>query len=95
MKTELNTSFHFYNISSAEITNSSALHEKIKHWYSVEDKVTSESLERRKLGLPDISVRSALEKNGWISQTPVDSVIEWMCVDSSDATAPENVSLLL
>ena len=69
MQTEL-ISFHFYNINGAEIAEGSALHKKIKHWYSVEDKVISESLEKTKLGLSDISVWSAVKKYGWIPTSP-------------------------
>ena len=94
MHTEFNTSFHFYNSSGAEITTSSELQLRIKDWYAVEEKLASESLRRTKLGLPDISVRKALEENNWIPQSPVDSVIEWMGIDFDYSYTPENTSLM-
>ena len=93
MRTELNTSYHFYNSSGAEITASKQLQQRIKDWYAVEDKITEEAIQRTKEGLSDVSVRRALEDNGWIHQSPVDDAIEWLGIDFDFAYTPENTSL--
>ena len=93
MGTELNVSHHFYDSNGVEITSSWELQQRIKDWYSVEEKMTDEAIRRTKAGLPDISLRRALEDNGWIPQSPVDSVIEWLGIDFDFAYTPENTSL--
>ena len=93
MGTEMNASHHFYNSSGVEITRSRELQQRIKEWYAVEEKITDEAIQRTKAGLPDISMRRALEDNGWIPQSPVDSVIEWLGIDFEFAYTPDNSSL--
>ena len=93
MGTEMNASHHFYNSSGVEITSSRELQQRIKDWYSVERKMTDEAVQRTKTGLSDISVRRALQDNGWIPQSPIDSVIEWLGIDFDFAYTPENTSL--
>lgn len=93
MGTELNASHHFYNSSGAEITSSRELQQRIRDWYTVEEKMVDEAVQRTKAGLPDISTRRALQDNGWIPQSPVDSVIEWLGIDFDFAYTPENTSL--
>ena len=93
MGTELNTSYHFYNSSGAEITTSKELQQRIRDWYAVEEKITKESLQRVKAGFPDISVQRALEDNGWIPQSPIDKVIEWVGFDYELENTPEDTSL--
>jgi polyamine oxidase len=93
MGRELNTSYHFYDSSGAEITNSKELQQRVKDWYAAEEKITDESIRRTKARLPDISVRRALEDNGWIPQSPVDSAIEWVGADFNLGYTPENTSL--
>ena len=81
MGTELNSSHHFYNYSGVEITASKELQQRIKDWYAAEERMIEEAIQRIKAGLPDISMRSALEDSGWRPQSPVDSVIEWLGID--------------
>ena len=95
MGRELNTSYHFYNSSGAEITNSKELKQRFKDWYTAEEEISDESTRRTKAGLDDISVRRALEDNGWIPKSPIDSVIEWAGIDFNLGYTPENSSLLL
>lgn len=95
MGKELNTSHHFYDSSGTEITYSKELQQRIKDWYAVEEKVTDESVQRTKAGLPDISLRKALKDSGWTPQSPVDSAIEWVGVDYTFTNTPENISLQL
>lgn len=93
MHTEFNTSYRFYDSNGVEITSSKELHQRIKEWYAVEERITSEAVQRTTARLPDISVRRALEENVWRPLSPVDSVIEWMGIDFDYAYTPENTSL--
>ena len=95
MKKELNTTFRFYDSNGTDITTRKELRQRIKEWFEVEDKIADESVRRGKAGLPDISVRTALEENGWKPLTPVDNAIEWFGIDFDFAYTPENTSLLL
>ena len=95
MKKELNTTFRFYDSNGTDITTSQELRQRIKDWFEVEDKIADEFVRRVKAELPDISVCTALEENGWKPLTPVDSAIEWFGIDFDFAYTPENTSLLL
>lgn len=44
MGTELNVSHHFYDSNGVEITSSWELQQRIKDWYSVEEKMTDEAI---------------------------------------------------
>ena len=43
----------------------------------------------------DISLREALEKEGWTPQSPLDNFIEWAKCDFDSAITPDKASLLL
>ena len=93
MHAELNTTFHFYDSNGKDISTSKELRQRIDDWYEMEEKLDDEATRRTKAGLPDISVRRALEENGWVPQSPMDNVIEWVGIDYTDAYTPENTSL--
>ena len=50
--------------------------------------------QRQKSNLPDVSVRQAFEHLGWVPDSPIDDLIEWVGVDLDEyATTPEHTSL--
>ena len=93
MKRELNSTHRFYDLNGVDITNSKELQQRTEEWFKAEKKIGDESIRRSKAGLPDISVRTALEENGWKPQTPVDNAIEWLGIDFEYADTPERTSL--
>lgn len=92
-----NGTMHVFDENGTNITNSTAFKKRLSQWNEILDPGLSQfSKKRQKAGLPDVSVRDALNANGWIPTTAVDNLIEWYGLDLDEyAIEPQNISLYM
>ena len=97
VKTFSKGTMHVFNENGKNISNSTALKERVSQWNKILDPGLSEySIKLQNAGLPDVTMREALSANGWIPTTPLDNLIEWSGSDGEEyCVPPKNVSLFM
>ena len=87
---------HVFDFEGENITNSSSFKMRLAQWYEIFNAVIEYSLQKQKSHSPDMSLREALNANGWFPHSDMDELIEWYGSDYDEyATSPEKVSLLV
>ncbi len=88
-----NGTMHVFDEDGSNISDSKVFKQKLSQWNKILGLL---STNRSKAGLPDITVRSALNYLGWKPSSPLDDLIEWYGFDLDElAIAPDNSSLYL
>ncbi len=62
-------------------------------YYSVAEQTAALEADRHKRNLADISYKEALRQSGWIPESPLDNLTEWLSFDFYTGEAPEVSSL--
>ena len=86
---------HVFNLDGKNITESTLFKMRFAQWNKIFDALIAYSLQKQRSHSPDMSLREALDANGWFPHSYMDSLIEWYGSDYGVGygTSPENVSL--
>ena len=94
-KTFSNGTIHAFDQTGTNITNNKEFVNRLAQFNRILDPgLITYAKQRQKSNLPDVSVRQAFEHLGWVPDSPIDDLIEWVGVDLDEyATTPEHTSL--
>ena len=92
-----NGTMHVFAENGNNISDSVIFRQRLSQWRKALDPgLPVYSKNRKKTGLPDITVRRALYNLGWSPSSSLDNLIEWYGFDLDEvAIAPENISLYI
>ncbi len=84
---------HVFDEDGNNITNRTTFQNRFSQWKKSLAALIPYAEKRDASKLPDMSVRQALENNGWFPSSLLDDMVEWNGFDDEYATIPEHISL--